>query len=85
MFKIITYHVTIHKCIFNKNKTFIICSIPFFDFPICVIGDQPGFTMDHLPIGESQNYSWRNVFSCINLLRILNKLTKWKHSRIMVS
>ncbi|GCB65350.1 hypothetical protein scyTo_0007697 [Scyliorhinus torazame] len=26
----------------------------------------------------------RNVFSCINLLRILNKLTKWKHSRIMM-
>ena len=23
--------------------------------------------------------------SCINLLRVLNKLTKWKHSRIMVS
>ncbi|XP_011498236.1 PREDICTED: striatin-interacting proteins 2 isoform X3 [Ceratosolen solmsi marchali] len=59
-------------------------SIPFFDFPICVIGEQPGFTMDHLPIGENQNYSWRNIFSCINLLRILNKLTKWKHSRIMM-
>ncbi|XP_042879095.1 striatin-interacting protein 1 homolog isoform X5 [Penaeus japonicus] len=27
---------------------------------------------------------WRNMFSCINLLRILNKLCKWKHSRIMM-
>lgn len=27
---------------------------------------------------------WRNMFSCINLLRVLNKLCKWKHSRIMM-
>ena len=27
---------------------------------------------------------WRNLFSCINLVRILQKLTKWKHSRTMV-
>ncbi|KAK8395960.1 hypothetical protein O3P69_005210 [Scylla paramamosain] len=27
---------------------------------------------------------WRNMFSCTNLLRILNKLCKWKHSRIMM-
>lgn len=59
--------------------------IPILDFPICVIGDQPELTAESLEIGDSQSYSWRNVFSCINLLRILNKLTKWKHSRIMVS
>lgn len=52
---------------------------------MCVIGDQPELTIENLEIGDSQEYSWRNVFSCINLLRILNKLTKWKHSRIMVS
>ena len=52
---------------------------------MCVIGDQPELTMDNLEIGDNQNYSWRNVFTCINLLRILNKLTKWKHSRIMVT
>ena len=34
--------------------------------------------------GDNQQYCWRNLFSCINLLRILNKLTKWKHSRTMV-
>jgi len=53
---------------------------------MCVIGDQPELTVESLEIGHSQSFfSWRNVFSCINLLRILNKLTKWKHSRIMVS
>lgn len=35
-------------------------------------------------MGEQQPYCWRNVFSCINLLRVLNKLTKWKHSRVMM-
>ena len=29
-------------------------------------------------------YCWRNIFSCINLVRILQKLTKWKHSRTMM-
>lgn len=38
-----------------------------------------------MEIGTNLPYSWRNIFSCVNLLRILNKLTKWKHSRIMVS
>ncbi|GMS84606.1 hypothetical protein PENTCL1PPCAC_6781, partial [Pristionchus entomophagus] len=34
---------------------------------------------------EGTSYSlWRNVFSSINLLRILNKITKWKHSRTML-
>lgn len=60
-------------------------SIPILDFPMCVIGDQPELTTESLEIGHSQSFSWRNVFSCINLLRILNKLTKWKHSRIMVN
>lgn len=58
--------------------------IPVLDFPIDVIGEQPELTIDNLEIGDSQEYSWRNVFSCINLLRILNKLTKWKHSRVMM-
>lgn len=54
------------------------------DFPSCVIGEQPELTSESLVIGDSAPYSWRNIFSCINLLRILNKLTKWKHSRIMM-
>lgn len=51
---------------------------------MCVIGEQPDVSLDNLETGDNLPYSWKNVFSCINLLRILNKLTKWKHSRIMV-
>lgn len=29
-------------------------------------------------------YCWRNLFSCINLVRILQKLTKWKHCRTVM-
>ncbi len=40
-------------------------------------------------IGNDQDrpggyFLWRNVFSAINLLRVLNKLTKWKHARTMM-
>uniref|UniRef100_A0A8C3V8H1 Striatin interacting protein 1 n=1 Tax=Catharus ustulatus TaxID=91951 RepID=A0A8C3V8H1_CATUS len=37
-----------------------------------------------LEAGDNNQFCWRNLFSCINLLRILNKLTKWKHSRTMM-
>lgn len=43
------------------------------------------FTLISQEAGDSEVFCWRNVFACINLLRILNKLTKWKHSRTMVS
>ncbi len=59
-------------------------SIALLDFPSCVIGEQPELTAETLEIGDTSPYCWRNMFSCINLLRVLNKLTKWKHSRIMV-
>lgn len=42
-----------------------------------------GFSLQEA--GDNNQFCWRNLFSCINLLRILNKLTKWKHSRTMVS
>ena len=69
-------------------------NIALLDFPSCVIGEQPPaeLTSETLDVGSSpdslsslQSYCWRNMFSCINLLRVLNKLTKWKRSRIMVS
>jgi hypothetical protein len=72
---------------FNQNITQYIGAkntIAVIDFPACVIGEQPELTADTLEFGETQPYCWRNIFSCINLLRILNKLTKWKHSRIMM-
>lgn len=54
------------------------------DFPTCVIGPQPELTADLFDLPEIENYCWRNMFSSINLLRILNKLTKGKHARTMV-
>lgn len=70
-------------------------NIALLDFPSCVIGEQPPeeFASETLDAAGSspdslsspQSYCWRNMFSCINLLRVLNKLTKWKRSRIMVS
>ncbi|KAH7698718.1 Protein FARL-11, partial [Aphelenchoides avenae] len=29
-------------------------------------------------------FNWRNAFTCVNLVRVLNKLTKWKHARTMM-
>ncbi|CAF0832813.1 unnamed protein product [Adineta ricciae] len=59
-------------------------TIPPLDFPTCVIGPQPELTADLFDAPETDNYCWRNMFSSINLLRILNKLTKGKHARTMV-
>lgn len=61
-----------------------IISISVIDFPACVIGHQPELTEETLEMGDQLPYCSRNMFSCINLLRLLNKLTKWKHSRIMM-
>ncbi|XP_065348182.1 striatin-interacting protein 1 homolog [Cloeon dipterum] len=92
-FEFMAQHLVFANCIplvlkfFNQNIISYVGAkntIPILDFPACVIGDQPELTSDSLEIGDSQQFCWRNMFSCINLLRILNKLTKWKHSRIMM-
>lgn len=73
---------------FNQNITSYVAAknvIPIIEFPACVIGEQAELTQDSLEIGDTSfQYSWRNLYSCINLLRTLNKLIKWKHSRIML-
>ncbi|CAH0390656.1 unnamed protein product [Bemisia tabaci] len=93
-FEFMSQHIVFANCIplilkfFNQN----ICAyvgakhvIPILDFPACVIGCQPELTPESLEVGDNHNHCcWRNYFACINLLRILNKLTKWKHSRIMM-
>lgn len=92
-FEFISQHLVFANCVplilkfFNQNimqHVRTANSIPILDFPGCVIGDQPKLTKDHVNVDTETTYSWRNLFSCINLLRILNKLTKWKHSRIMM-
>lgn len=91
-FEFMSQHLVFANCIplvlkfFNQNIiTYVGAAnvIPILDFPACVIGE-PVINHDTMEIGDNQPYSWRNVFACINLLRILNKLTKWKHSRIMM-
>lgn len=60
-------------------------TISVLDFPACVIGEQAELTSDTIELlTETLPYSWRNMFSSINLLRILNKLTKWKNCRVIM-
>uniref|UniRef100_A0A1A9Z2P8 Far11/STRP C-terminal domain-containing protein n=1 Tax=Glossina pallidipes TaxID=7398 RepID=A0A1A9Z2P8_GLOPL len=95
-FEFMSQHLVFANCIplvlkfFNQNITEYVSmknTIPLLDFPSCVIGEQPDISGEsYVYSGEvtDKPYSWRNVFSCINLLRILNKLIKWKHSRVMM-
>ncbi|XP_070558100.1 striatin-interacting protein 1 homolog isoform X2 [Ptychodera flava] len=92
-FEFMSQHLVFANCIplvlkfFNQNISSYVGaknSINVIDFPSCVIGDQPELTAESLEAGDNAAYCWRNLFSCINLLRILNKLTKWKHSRTMM-
>ncbi|CAH1783106.1 unnamed protein product [Owenia fusiformis] len=92
-FEFLSQHLVFANCIplvlkfFNQNISSYISAknvISALDFPNCVIGPQPELTAENLEAGDNQQFCWRNLFSCINLLRILNKLTKWKHSRTMM-
>uniref|UniRef100_A0A3Q3VQ89 Uncharacterized protein n=1 Tax=Mola mola TaxID=94237 RepID=A0A3Q3VQ89_MOLML len=86
-------HLVFANCIplilkfFNQNIMSYISaknSICVLDFPHCAVHEMPELTAESLEAGDSNQFCWRNLFSCINLLRILNKLTKWKHSRTMM-
>lgn len=95
-FEFMSQHLVFANCIplvlkfFNQNITEYVSmknTIPLLDFPSCVIGEQPDLSGESFVYSgdvTDKPYSWRNVFSCINLLRILNKLIKWKHSRVMM-
>jgi len=92
-FEFMSQHLVFANCIplvlkfFNQNIMAYIGSknnIALLDYPSCVIGEQPELTAETLEVGDTSVFCWRNMSSCINLLRVLNKLTKWKHSRIMM-
>uniref|UniRef100_A0A3B5MDW4 Striatin interacting protein 2 n=1 Tax=Xiphophorus couchianus TaxID=32473 RepID=A0A3B5MDW4_9TELE len=92
-FEIVSQHLVFANCIplilkfFNQNIMSYISaknSICVLDFPHCVVHEMPELTAESLEAGDNNQFCWRNLFSCINLLRILNKLTKWKHSRTMM-
>lgn len=92
-FEYMAQHLVFANCIplilkfFNQNIMSYITaknSISVLDYPHCVVRELPELTAESLEAGDNNQFCWRNLFSCINLLRILNKLTKWKHSRTMM-
>uniref|UniRef100_A0A3Q2LLS5 Striatin interacting protein 2 n=1 Tax=Equus caballus TaxID=9796 RepID=A0A3Q2LLS5_HORSE len=92
-FEYVSQHLVFANCIplilkfFNQNILSYITaknSISVLDYPCCTIQDLPELTTESLEAGDNNQFCWRNLFSCINLLRLLNKLTKWKHSRTMM-
>uniref|UniRef100_A0A8C5JVB2 Striatin interacting protein 2 n=1 Tax=Junco hyemalis TaxID=40217 RepID=A0A8C5JVB2_JUNHY len=92
-FEYVSQHLVFANCIplilkfFNQNIMSYIAaknSISVLDYPHCTVCDLPELTAESLEAGDNNQFCWRNLFSCINLLRILNKLTKWKHSRTMM-
>uniref|UniRef100_A0A671SUM1 Striatin-interacting protein 1 homolog n=1 Tax=Sinocyclocheilus anshuiensis TaxID=1608454 RepID=A0A671SUM1_9TELE len=92
-FEYVAQHLVFANCIplilkfFNQNIMSYISaknSICALDFPHCVVHEMPELTAESLEAGDSNQFCWCNLFSCINLLRILNKITKWKHSRTMM-
>ncbi|XP_069085450.1 striatin-interacting protein 2 isoform X2 [Pleurodeles waltl] len=92
-FEYVSQHLVFANCIplilkfFNQNIMSYICaknSIYILDYPYCSAHELPELTAESLETGDTNQFCWRNLFSCINLLRILNKLTKWKHSRTMM-
>ncbi|NWX93218.1 STRP2 protein, partial [Nothoprocta pentlandii] len=92
-FEYVSQHLVFANCIplilkfFNQNIMAYITaknSISVLDYPYCTVHDLPELTAESLEAGDNNQFCWRNLFSCINLLRILNKLTKWKHSRTMM-
>eukprot|EP00794_Sanderia_malayensis_P017832 gene17832-19615_t len=92
-FEFVSQHLVFANCIplvlkfFNQNISAYVSaknSIPLLDFPNCVLEEKHELTAETLESGTGNDFCWRNLFSCINLLRILQKLTKWKHSRTMM-
>ncbi|XP_057304902.1 striatin-interacting proteins 2-like [Hydractinia symbiolongicarpus] len=93
-FEFVSQHLVFANCIplvlkfFNQNISAYVAaknSIPQLDFPTCVLEERSEITAESLEAAENASYfCWRNLFSCINLLRILQKLTKWKYSRTMM-
>lgn len=66
-------------------------SIPSLDFPTCLFFIPPPFrhaiidTHDTMPDEATPKaMCWRNLFSTINMLRIIQKLTKWRPPRTMM-
>ncbi len=94
-FEYMSQHLVFANCIplilkfFNQNVMQYVAARNNFaamNFPNCVFYPQDIESCTDL--GESSmtdaGFCWRNLFSCINLVRILQKLTKWKHFRTVM-
>ena len=93
-FEYLGQHLVFANCIplvlkfFNQNVSQYVAARNNFstlNFPDCVFYP---IDTEFTNIGEScttnDGFCWRNLFSSINLLRILQKLTKWKHFRTVM-
>lgn len=74
---------------FNQNVSQYVAArnnFPTLNFPNCVFSPQDAqLTNDIVDSSTTDDgFCWRNLFSSINLLRILQKLTKWKHFRTVM-
>ncbi|GAV09593.1 hypothetical protein RvY_19099 [Ramazzottius varieornatus] len=58
--------------------------VPVLNYPACCYLTSPEISKEQLEVMGDQVIVWRNLHSCINLMRVLNKLAKWKRSRILV-
>lgn len=94
-FEFVSQHLVFSNCIplilkfFNQNISAYVAAkntIPQLNFPACVLEERTEITAESIENTTSNeaDFCWRNLFSCINLLRILQKLTKWKYSRTIM-
>lgn len=93
-FEFMNQHLVFANCIplvlkfFNQNVGQYVAAkntLMELEFARNVTMEQEELSPESLePVCSDQGFCGRNLFACINLLRILQKLTKWKHSRIMM-
>ena len=93
-FEFMNQHLVFANCIplvlkfFNQNVGQYVAAkntLTELEFARYVTMEQDKLSPESLePVCSNQEYCGRNLFACINLLRILQKLTKWKHSRVMM-
>ena len=94
-FEYIGQHLVFANCIplvlkfFNQNVNQYVASrnnFPTLNFPNCVLFPQDAEATTDIAESSTTDvgFCWRNLFSCINLVRILQKLTKWKHFRTVM-
>ena len=94
-FEYMSQHLVFANCIplvlkfFNQNVMQYVAARNNFtalNFPNCVLYPQDMDASSDIVESSTTDsgYCWRNLFSCINLVRILQKLTKWKHFRTVM-